>query len=335
MEQVHQILINRFFTGFTTVVEESNLRYNNNYYYNQSGVSDDIVDYSNVRSFLLNENNKNLVSPYYDFLTASPLMNSAVLYDQNTTLFVPTAAFKEIYYDDEKLADSYNNFYNSSLSRGISSNYLQNPDIFNTSVKNQLSSNGDENYVTQEVFHNYYFWEKQNPISPAYSPPKKPFFTASTADAPYYTTPVLDIYGGDRDDSTEERFVEVPVDTENYYINVMLLKKHTFTNRMAFEVCKSVIYKGINSNGIFSQNLVDNFIYKSYINHINITSAQSIDSAPLQTQEELISTMEHFSAPSPLFPLSNVINQGNTEVTLIQCFVDPNFKTNENEYWND
>ena len=46
----------------------------------------------------------------------------------------------------------------------------------------------------------------------------------------------------------EERFVEVPVDTENYYINVMLLKKHTFTNRMAFEVCKSVIYKGINSN---------------------------------------------------------------------------------------
>ena len=331
MEQTHKILINRFFTGATNTIApavvQSNLQYENNYYYNPTGLPDIVVDYSNVRAFLSNENNQIYVQAYYSFLTSSSIMNSAILVNPNTSLFTPTAEFKQIYYNDEKLADSFNNFYNSSLLRGLDSNYSSNPDIFNTSIRNQLLSNNVNNYITQKVYNNYFFWKNPNAVSPAYSPPKNPFFTAGT---PYYTSIPLDVYGGDRDNSTEDKIVEIPINTENYYINVLLTKQFTYTSRMAFEICDSVAYKNINQNNVYSQNITDIYTFSNYLNNINVQS-KSLDNSVIISQSSVTtnSLQAMVNVKSETIPLPS-----QTGTTLIQCFVDPNFKTNENEYWN-
>lgn len=384
MEQTHDILINRFFTGSTsgatngnTADIQSNLSYDNKYYYNPTGTADVIVDYSNVRAFLANENNQKFVSLYYSFLTSSTLMNSALIVDPNTTLFIPTASFKAIYYDDEKLAESFNNFYNSSILRGISSEYSENPDIFNTSVRNQLLPDTSNVYTAQSVFHNYYFWSSSTPSNPAYSPPKNPFFTAGTGTT-YYTTVPMDINGGDRDESTEERLVEIPINKENYYINILLLKRFTQTARIAFESCNNVIYKSIDSSTNFSQNTTDQIKHYDYFNELKEKKERSIDNSKIKVivvnknnvtsgntivQEEsgIYSGMEIiFSASSiqiiggkvfypveslissiveftntPAEDLENVTPQILPSKVPIQCFVNPNFITNENEYWTD
>jgi len=334
MEQIHDILINRFFTGSTSattiVTTQSDLKYENSYYYNPIGTPDIIVDYSNVRAFLSNENNQKFVQEYYSFLTSSTLMNSAILADPNTTLFIPTAAFKEIYYDDEKLAESYNNFYNSSLLRGLDTNYISNPDITNTSLKNLLLSDGVNQLITQNVFHNYYFWQSSIPANPAYSPPKNPFFTAGT---PYYTSPPLDVYGGDRDESAEERLVEIPINKENYYVNVLLLKRFTQTARMAFETCNNVIYKTINSTNTLSQNPTDTIRYNDFVTTSNTRLTSNLDGSQIVTiQQSYDKALQENFTQSTIDISESELQTGKT---YLQCFVDPNFKTNENEYWTD
>jgi hypothetical protein len=316
MEQNQKILINRFFTGSTsdtTPVPISDLQYENNYYFNNSGESLEIVDFSNVRSFLANGNNQKIVQTYYAFLSSSPLMNSAILIDPNTTQFIPTAEFKSIYYDDERLAESFNNFYNTAISRGLDSKYISNPNIFNASIRNQFLPGTDFVFTAQSVFHNYFYWSSATPSNSAYSPLKLPF-----------TNAVLDVCGKDRNTNIEERIVEIPSDSENYFINVLLTKRFTQTAKIAFDMCPSIIYKTLVSPAVFSQNLNDIARYNDYLNITKEGAPKGIDKTPIKSIEYLQKTV-----------LSAVRNQTATTKTLIQCFVDLNFKTNENEVWGD
>lgn len=286
MEQTHDILKNRFFTGVTTSVE-SNLLYENNYYLNQTGEVETIVDFSNVRSFLSNENNQKVVKLYYSFLTASSLMNSTLIENPLSNEFIPTAEFKAIYYDDDRLADSFNNFYNTSILRGINFNYSENPDVFESSIRNQLLNGNDYKFVKQNVFNNYFFYEE-----------------------------------GIRNESAEEKFIEIPTDGEYYFLNVFLTKRFTQTSRIAFESCNTVIFKTINSNTIFSQNPIDIIKYNEYIEFFKNPIERSIDNSPIKTpganQENVI--------------YEEILSGSNNQI--IQCFINPNFITNENEYWS-
>lgn len=309
MEQNFSILKNKIFTGTTSV--DSDLQYVNNYYLNNTGESVEIVDSSNVRSFITNENNQKVISLYYSFLSSSTVMNSSLVY--NT--FTPTAEFKAIFYDDEKLADSFNSFYNSSILRGISSNSLDNPDIFKNSVQNQLRSGENFINIKQNVFHNYYFWNSSN-----LNTPKKYPFTSAT----------LDIYGGVRDVSEEERLVNIPTGGEYYFINVFLTKRFSQTSKMAFEVCNNIIYKNININSVFSQSKIDLIKHEDYLKSLqqdNLKYEKSFDNSYVKTVSDYSNIQVQKNSTTKSYePIS---------VKLIQCFVNPDFSTNENEIWSD
>ena len=324
MEQLHEILLNRTFSAETvTVGTTSILEYTNDYYLNPTGEIDKVVDFSNVRGFLLNENNQKIVKAYFSFMTSSTIMNSTLTYPVSSSLFNATAAFKEIYYDDEKLADSFNNYYNSSITRGQSPN----TDIVKNVITNQLIAGDNKENVLQTIYNNNYYWQSVNSITSAYSPLKPPF-TAAT----------LDIYNGDRNLNGEERIVEKSLG-QNYYINVFLEKSYTQMSRMSFEVCEDFVFKIINNNSTFSQNIIDKIKHDDYFK----VTAKGVDSYDLQTTES-----------HSLIPQSNnnnyndygyggydyyqqepTINENTAKTPLIQCFVDPNFKINENEIWSD
>jgi hypothetical protein len=97
MIQKHKILIS--LTGATTPIN-STLQNVNGYSVNLiQGLGGGIVNYSNVRNFLNNENNLIIINDFYAYLTGA------------TTQI----EFIEIYNSDKKLSDVFNNYYNSSV----------------------------------------------------------------------------------------------------------------------------------------------------------------------------------------------------------------------------
>jgi hypothetical protein len=208
------------------------------------------------------------------------------------------------------LADSFNSFYATSILRGIDSSYSVNPDVTNNAIKNQLLDGDGYEFVTQNVLNNYYFWQSPFPVTPANCKLKLPF-----------TSVTLDIKDGDRDKNTEEKYVEVSAPGEYYFINVFLAKRFTQTARISFEVCDNIIYKHLNSRAIFSQNTASISRNNDYLNVMN---NKSFDESSIKTPGDNI------------IPPSEVVSGLTTSTKqYIQCFVDPNFLTNENEYWSD
>jgi len=95
--QKHKILIT--LTGETSTVN-STLQNVNGYQVNKiQGLGNGIVNYSNVRNFLNNNDNLVIINDFYSYLTGA------------TT----TVEFGEIYNSDQKLSDVFNNYYNSSV----------------------------------------------------------------------------------------------------------------------------------------------------------------------------------------------------------------------------
>ena len=97
MIQKHKILIS--LTGATTPIN-STLQNVNGYSVNLiQGLGGGIVNYSNVRNFLNNENNLIIINDFYAYLTGATTQ----------------VEFIEIYNSDKKLSDVFNNYYNSSI----------------------------------------------------------------------------------------------------------------------------------------------------------------------------------------------------------------------------
>lgn len=97
MIQRHKILLT--LTGKTSTVN-SNLQNVNGYEVNNiQGLGGGIVNPSNVRVFLNDDVNENIINDFFSYLTGS------------TT----TIEFAEIYNSDQKLSDVFNNYYNSSI----------------------------------------------------------------------------------------------------------------------------------------------------------------------------------------------------------------------------
>lgn len=304
----HEILKNRFFTGETNSAVNSDLHYKDKYYTNLTTIDQNVVDSFNVRGFLSNEKNQKVVKLYYSFLTASPLMNSALLIDALSTDFTPTAYFKEIYYDDVKLSNSFNDFYNLSILRGNSSDITQNPNVFNVSVRNNLISEEQVETVLQETHHNFFLWESPGSNISAYSPKNTSIENS-----------VLGVYSGKRSSLKEEKVVTIPLNKNFYFINVFLNKSNTQLSRMSFDVCEDIIYKSTGWGETFSQNLNDKINSQDFFIHSGDIKIKSFDNTTISTDKNY----------------SNVYSSDSEKRNLLQCFVDPNFNTNQNEYWSD
>lgn len=97
--QRHTLLLNLSFTSNTQSVN-SDLQNINQYEVNNvQGFGGGIVNASNVRVFLNDEVNENIINDFFSYLTGS---TNAI-------------EFAEIYHSDQKLSDVFNNYYNSSV----------------------------------------------------------------------------------------------------------------------------------------------------------------------------------------------------------------------------
>lgn len=97
--QSHIILLNYNFTS-TTASISSNLQIVNQYEVNNvEGNGGGIVNYSNVRAFLNDDVNEDIINDFFSYLTGSTTREE----------------FVEIYNSDQKLANVFNNYYNSSV----------------------------------------------------------------------------------------------------------------------------------------------------------------------------------------------------------------------------
>ena len=300
MEQYFKILKNKFFTSTTISQSVSNLQYEDNYYFNPTGDSIEVVDFSNVRGFLANANNKRIVNAYYSFITASTLMNAAY---PSTTIFSATSSFKTIYYDDEKLADSFNSYYNQVYLRGQNVNLI---DAQKNVIDNQLLSSSNYIYSSQTIYDNNFFYSSNttdNTFVQQYN-----LFTAST----------LSLNAGHRNVNGIDKKIEQSLD-DSYYITVLLKKTSTQMARMSFELCDDYVFKNIGNYSTYSQNIAEISKYNQYFQQISDITGNGNISSP------------------------GYIGSGNTsgqtssngKTYLLQCFINPNFKINENEIWKD
>lgn len=113
--QRHTLLLNRFFSATTVMpVVSDNLFLFNDYYVNIQNVPDRVVNETNVRAFLEDPKNTILVNGFINYMTGSTTMNSTF---SNGT-FTPTADFMEIYYNDSKLSNLFNSYYQDSYIAG-------------------------------------------------------------------------------------------------------------------------------------------------------------------------------------------------------------------------
>lgn len=236
MEQNHNILINPIFTGETTQFDKSDLKLNNSYYLNFEGSDDKIVDEYNVRGFLSHEKNQSVVKGFYAYLTGNPTMNE-VYHSSGGNLFKASPSFKEIYYNDDKLASVFNDYYNNTVQRGVGTNEHY--------YENELTNLTDENfeYASKIIKDNYFSW--------------------NTRMYPKYLNYIpLDFNEHRRSNENREVIVKVPKG-ENYFINVFLQKTVSQTAREIFE-----LYNNSNKiNEDFTQIIPDFFNTKSSINN--------------------------------------------------------------------
>lgn len=132
--QYLKLKINNSFTGSTEIEQETNsdLVLYNNYYSHTTNPNKTIVNENNVRSFLDDENNEKLVNNFVEYIqyNSSP------------------EEFKEIFYNNKKLASVFNSFYDN------------NPDIFSNNENEKIvKSDIDKNSAKvqkNEIDESYY-----------------------------------------------------------------------------------------------------------------------------------------------------------------------------------
>lgn len=127
--QQFKILLNPFLSGSTTTESAvgQQVILKNNYYVYSSEIGGDIVNDNNVKSFLDNDDNEELTLKFISYLQS------------NTTL----QEFKDIFYDNKKLAAIFNEFYKNNITT-VSKSYAQiNKQLSTLSADNSTNSLND------------------------------------------------------------------------------------------------------------------------------------------------------------------------------------------------
>jgi hypothetical protein len=138
----------------------------------------------------------------------------------------------------------------------------------------------------------------------------------------------MDVNNGDRDESGIETLVKIPKNNENYYINIFLTKSFTQTSRYTFDICDNIIYKNIQIPVMFSQSPSDISRYREFLEAKNNSIEKKFDDSVIKSTKNIFENSISDSGTT-----SNRVTQ--TPNQLIQCFVNPNLKVDENEYWKD
>ena len=231
--QKHTILINSSFTSVTQTISSS-LSNDNNYFVNEEGLDNTIVvDAYNVRGFLNDPRNQNLISGFQIYLTGNTIMNS----DSTLSTFQPTPYFFEIYYNDNKLSNLFNSYYENSIQQGIPtptyyiSEQLTDSSTANTSSYTAVTNNNyfQWNYAgnMSTNYLNYIPSEMVNNIRQTTPPTPQNYQGYSLLDMPFSTPSVIPY-------STDE----------NYYIPVFLSRGINQLDRNIYdlsEMCEKIL----------------------------------------------------------------------------------------------
>ena len=200
--QRHKLLTNRFFTGSSQNQEVSDLVYDNDYYHNIQNVRGFVVNENNVRAFLNDsQKNEDIITDFFNYLKS------------NTTDVGEEDKFREVYYDDKKLAEVFNNYFDTSvLSGASSSSYF---------IYDELTDNPTANTYFQTIVvcdNNYnYLNQIVAPKAMEYIP--------------------LDLTGNSRVNFTREEYEQF-YSGEAYYVPVYLEKTFNHLKRLKFQPCK-------------------------------------------------------------------------------------------------
>lgn len=133
--QRHTLVINNRFSA-TTVGINSGLQDYGDYVVNYvQGLGGEVVNASNVRGFLNDDANENVINDFFSYLTAS------------TT----TIEFAEIYNSNQNLANTFNNYYNSSVLQDT----LPSTSVIDQSLSGtyeiEIIYNSDFNYLSSQA----------------------------------------------------------------------------------------------------------------------------------------------------------------------------------------
>ena len=144
------LLLNRFFSATTqTAITNPNFVLQNDYYVNLQNVPNKVVNQTNVRAFLEDPKNSYVVNGFVNYMTGSTTLNST---KYNGT-FTPTSSFNDIYYNDEKLANLFNSYFEDSALKGNTT-----PNIL---INAQVTATPNDPFIYNNIItytHNFY-WE--------------------------------------------------------------------------------------------------------------------------------------------------------------------------------
>lgn len=132
--QKHEVILNRSFIGVP--IGESSLKLQNNYYVYTQSLGGGLTSEFNIRAYLTNPNNQNIVDQFIEYI------------ESNTT----QEQFLEIYYDDKKLKDVFNEFFETTIQAG---------QVTATAVIDRNL----ENTITITIQDNWWNWDGENNVT--------------------------------------------------------------------------------------------------------------------------------------------------------------------------
>lgn len=223
MIQRHTILINDGFsanTGNVFITSSTTLNNFNNYQVNNTqNIGGGITNPSNVRAFLNDEINDFIINDFFSYLTG------------NTTAI----EFSEIYHSDQKLSDTFNDYYDSSILNNIQPNI---------SIINENLSNTSGITITKDTIHNY------NGISPISGLDKIPLSINNS-------TRITNSYSS----------ITTYTSEESYYIPVYIKRNNKSISRLTFETCDKKINTTLNQP-LGDGGLIDDFNFENKIDDL-------------------------------------------------------------------
>jgi len=272
--QRHELLIqNRFFTGTPENLGVSRLIYKNGYLVNMEGERDKIVTSDNVRAFLGDKTkNQDIITDFFNYIENYRVNSSNIP--------LAEAKIRSLYYNNEKLSNVFNEYYNTSVISGNTTLY--------SFIDQEFYSDSDTNsyyttVVSQDNYYNYQDFMPRNQNYNGNTPWKIPtslvelnsginiipgFAMSSGVNVPNATTEPIDFSENGPTTNADMGTVigitnpnlsqQVFYSGESYFIDVYLERTSNNTKRLTFEPCK---------NNQAKESLLTSGYYSDYYNN--------------------------------------------------------------------
>lgn len=188
--QKHEIILNRSFTGST--IGDSRLQLQNNYYVYTQSLGGGLTNEFNIKAYLNNPSNQIIVDQFIQYI------------ESNTT----QEEFLGIYYDDKKLKNIFNEFFETTIQSG---------QVTATAVIDRNL----ENTIIITIQDNWWNWDGESEV-------------------PSMSGIVSGIHNASRQNSSRNQLISTTTE-DGYYIPVII---HANTSQLPsndFKTCKDPI----------------------------------------------------------------------------------------------